>query len=109
MRIKRRYVLVYMSGVDNRDEFEKRLFATVNRLSPLFAIKANLRTIKELYMGTKDGILGVISVNNEYKYEAIFILSLIGKFYKSNLLTLKSSGSLKSIKLEETRHGTSTK
>lgn len=109
MRIKKRYFLVSISGIDTQEEFEKRIFNTINKLAPLLVIKANIRVIKDLSIKIGQNIMGVISVNNDYKYEAIFILSLISKFYKSNLLTLKSSGSLKSIKLEETRHGTSTK
>lgn len=109
MRVKRRYFLVSLSGVDSEEEFEKRIFSVLNKMSPLLSIRANVRVVKELTL-KKDGfVLGVISVNNVYKSEVLFILSLIGKFYKSNLLTLKSSGSLKRLKSEETRHGTNAK
>jgi RNase P/RNase MRP subunit POP5 len=109
MRVKRRYFLVSISGIDSEEEFEKRIFFVANKLSPLLAIKSNLRVIKDRGIKTPDGFLGVVSVNNVYKSEVVFILSLIGKFYKSNLLTLKSSGSLKKIKFEETRYGTNAK
>ena len=109
MRAKKRYLLIEISGVDSSEEFENRLRSTLNKMEPLISIKANVRIIKELFSHVSDGILGVISVENSYKNQVIFLLSLIGKFYKSNLLTLKSSGSLKKIKVEETRYGTNAK
>ncbi len=109
MRAKKRYLLIEISGVDSSEEFENRLRSTLNKMEPLISIKANVRIIKELFSRMPDGVLGVISVENSYKNQVIFLLSLIGKFYKSNVLTLKSSGSLKKIKVEETRYGTNAK
>ncbi len=109
MRTKKRYLLVEISGITSAEEFEKAVRSTLNNLEPLISIKANLRIIKDCFSSTPDSILGILSVDNSYKNQVIFLLSLIGKFYKSNLLTLKSSGSLKKIKLEETRYGTNAK
>lgn len=110
MRQKRRYILLLLSGVESENEFESMLFQTIIKLDPLLPVKGNFRVVKELTRETEDGFIGVISIANKYKYEVVFLLSLIGKFYKSNLLTLKSSGSLKKIKEEEnTRYGTNAK
>ncbi len=109
MRAKKRYLLIEISGIDSVEEFDKRIRSTLNNMEPLISIKANVRVIKDCFSSTTNGILGIVSVVNSYKNHVIFLLSLIGKFYKSNLLTLKSSGSLKKIKLEETRYGTNAK
>lgn len=107
MRQKRRYVLLLLSGVGDESEFESRLFQTIVKLDPLLPIKGNFRVVKGLTKPVEGGVMGVISVANSYKYDAVFLLSLVGKFYKSNVLTLKSSGSLKRLKKEEeTRNGT---
>jgi hypothetical protein len=107
MRPKKRYILLSMSDVDSEEEFESRLFQTIIKMDPLLPIKGNFRLIRNLNKKIGGGFLGVISIGNKYKYDAIFLLSLVGKFYKSNLLTLKSSGSLKNIKKEEdSRYGT---
>ncbi len=101
MRYKRRYLLIAISGIDSPEEFEKRIHFTLNKLDPFLGIDANVRIIKELTLKSKNDVIGVISVNNKYLNHAIFILSMMGRFFKSNLLTLISSGSLKRLKAEE--------
>ncbi|MCL5009565.1 MAG: hypothetical protein M1433_01095 [Candidatus Parvarchaeota archaeon] len=107
MRPKKRYILASLSGVDSEEEFEKMLFNTITKLDPLLPIKGNFRVIKGLTRKADGGMIGVISIANKYKYDVIFLLSLVGKFYKANLLTLKSSGNINKVKkVEETRNGT---
>ncbi len=106
MRIKKRYILVKINKVDSVDAFEKMIFSTLNKLEPFLATRSNIKVIKETCLKTQSDVVGVIKINNVYVNEVIFLLSLIGKFYKSNLLTLKSSGNLRKLKLEESRYGT---
>ncbi len=110
MHPKKRYILLFMDGVDTAEEFESRLFQTLIKLGPLLPIRGNFRVIKETTKRHENGFVGVVSVSNKYKYDVIFLLSLIGKFYKSNVLTLKSSGSLKKVKKErDSMYGTDAK
>lgn len=98
MRYKKRYFLVELEGVSNPDDFEKQLYSTLNKIEPFLAIRSNFRVIKDLTKIDGNKAIGVIAVNNEYKYRVIFSLSLISKFYKSNLLTIMNSGNIKKIK-----------
>ncbi len=101
MRYKKRYILLYISGLENGEDVEKLLYSTMNRVDPLLAIKSNFRVVKELTRSEGENATLVVSVNNESKDHAIFVLSLMSKFYKSNMLTIKISGSLKRLKEEE--------
>ncbi len=103
MRYKRRYVLLSLDNVGNGEDPEKMLFFTLNKMDPLLSIKSNFRVIKELTRSGGGKAVLVVSVNNEFKDHVIFVLSLIGKFYKSNMLTIKISGSLKKLKEEENK------
>jgi RNase P/RNase MRP subunit POP5 len=98
MRYKKRYFLVELEGVSNPEDFEKQLYSTLNKIEPFLAIRSNFRVIKDLTKTDGSTTIGVIAVNNEYKYHVIFSLSLISKFYKSNLLTIMNSGNIKKIK-----------
>ncbi len=98
MRYKKRYFLVELEGVSNSEDFEKQLYYTLNKIEPLLAIRSNFKVIKDLTKIEVNKAVGVIAVNNEYKYRVIFSLSLISKFYKSNLLTIMNSGNIKKIK-----------
>ena len=98
MRYKKRYFLVELEGVSNPEDFEKPLYSTLNKLEPFLAIRSNFRVMKDLTKTKDNRTVGVIAVNNEYKYRVIFFLSLISKFYKSNLLTIMNSGNIKKIK-----------
>ncbi len=98
MRYKKRYFLVELENVDNAEEFEQQLYSTINKIEPFLGIKSNFKIIKELTKIGENSTFGVIAVNNEYKFDVIFALSLISKFYKSNLLTITNSGNIKKIK-----------
>ncbi|MCL5420766.1 MAG: hypothetical protein M1284_03395 [Candidatus Parvarchaeota archaeon] len=98
MRYKKRYFLVELDGVDNADEFEKEMYSALNKMEPFLAIRSNFRIVKELTSPKDSRTRGVIAVNDEYKYRVVFFLSLISKFYKSNLLTIMNSGNIKKIK-----------
>ncbi len=74
------------------------MYSTLNNIEPFLAIRSNFRVIKGLTKFDGEKARGVIVVNNEYKYRVIFSLSLISKFYKSNLLTIMNSGNIKKIK-----------
>ena len=106
MRFKKRYILVFIEGMEDTGDFAKSIFSLLNRFDQFFGIKARVRVIPELTIKAKKGILGVISVDNEFKYHVVFLLSLFSKFYKANLLTIKNSGNLKRIKEEEKKYGT---
>jgi len=110
MREKRRYILLYVSGISEVERFANIIYETVNKMNKTLAIQANINVIKDLYRKENNGILGVISVSNKYKYDVIFILSMIGRFFPAtNLVTLRSSGSLKKIKGEMITYGASDK
>ena len=98
MRYKKRYFLVELYGVSNPEDFEKQLYSPLNKIEPFLAIRSNFRVIKGLTKTEDNKTIGIIAVNNEYKYRVIFSLSLISKFYKSNLLTIMNSGNIKKIK-----------
>ena len=98
MRYKKRYFLLELDGVSNPEDFEKQLYSTLNRIEPFLSIRSNFRVIRDLTKTDDYKTFGVIAVNNEYKYRVIFSLSLISKFYKSNLLTIMNSGNIKKIK-----------
>ncbi|EGD71845.1 MAG: hypothetical protein CSMARM4_0012 [Candidatus Parvarchaeum acidiphilum ARMAN-4_'5-way FS'] len=98
MRYKKRYFLLRIEGVSSQEDAEKQLYSTLNKLEPFLAIRSNFRVIKGLTKFDGNNALVVIAVNNEYKYKVIFSLSLISKFYKSNLLTIMNSGNIKKIK-----------
>ncbi|MCL4398377.1 MAG: Rpp14/Pop5 family protein [Candidatus Parvarchaeota archaeon] len=98
MRYKKRYFLVEIDGISSQEDFEKQLYSTLNRMEPFLAIRSNFRVIKDMTKFDGSRAIGVIAVNNEYKYRVIFSLSLISKFYKSNLLTIMNSGNIKKIK-----------
>ncbi len=98
MRYKKRYFLVEIEGVSNQEDFEKQMYSTLNKIEPFLGIRSNFKVIKDLTKTKDDKTIGIIAVNNEYKYRVIFSLSLISKFYKSNLLTIMNSGNIKKIK-----------
>ncbi len=106
MRFKKRYVLVFVDGFDDVDGFSKAVFSVLDRFDQFLAIRARVKVIPELTVKTKNGLLGVISVSNEQVQHVIFLLSMFSKFYKANLLTIRNSGNLKRIKLEEKTYGT---
>ena len=106
MRFKKRYVLVFVDGFNDVDGFSKAVFSILDRFDYFLAIRAGVKVIPELTVKTKNGLLGVISVSNEQVQHVIFLLSMFSKFYKANLLTIRNSGNLKRIKLEEKTYGT---
>ncbi len=97
MRYKKRYFLLVLEGDIKLEEAEKMLFSTINKVEPFLAIRSNMRIIKERTKIKDEKVYMIISANNEYKHKVIFALSLISKFYKANLLTIKNSGNIKKI------------
>ena len=84
-----------------------KLFETVNKLDKTLSIRSNFKLIKDIFINKGGDTLSVISVNNKYKYDVIFILSLISRFFPAiNLVTFKNSGSLKKIKEWIKQYGT---
>ena len=98
MRYKKRYFLIRTVGEKDQENPERLLYSVINKMEPFLAIRSNFRVIKELTKQKGDEVFFVVAVNNEYKYKVIFILSLISKFYKVNLLTICNSGNIKKIK-----------
>ena len=105
MRYKRRYVLVKIIGITSAEEASKAVYSTMNRLYPLLGIKSNFRVLNELAVKLDGEIMTVVSVSNKYINDAIFILSLMRRFYNANLITVITSGSLRRIKSEEKKYG----
>ncbi len=97
MRYKKRYFLIELNG-EFDDSVDKIIFNTVNKIEPFLAIRSNLRVINDGIKKYKNKTYFIIAVNNDFKYRVIFALSLISKFYKANLLTIKNSGNIKKIK-----------
>ena len=100
MKYKKRYFLLLLKGI-KKEGTKDVIFGTINRMEPLLSIRANVRIHENLTKEIGGDTLCVISVKNEWKEEVIFLLSLIGKFYKSNMLTLRNSGNIKKIISEE--------
>lgn len=107
MHEKRRYILFFVNSIIDADGLEKMIYEAVNKLDKTLSIRSNLRLIKDLFIQRGNEVLSVMSVNNKYKYDVIFILSLISRFFPAiNLVTLKNSGSLKKIKRYMKQYGT---
>ncbi|MCW1294160.1 MAG: hypothetical protein OH316_00975 [Candidatus Parvarchaeota archaeon] len=109
IRYKKRYILAKIPALDSVERLRELVYSTVNRFEPTLGIRSNLKVIDDVYLRDDDGLLGVIRVNNRYKYQVIFTLSLMERVFPFNLITLSNSGSLKKLKGRLKEYGTIAK
>ncbi len=109
MRYKRRYIILRITGVSSQDEFSNSVYSTINKFYPLLVIRANVKIIKDVYSISDDAYTGIISVNNRYKYDVIFTLSLMKRVFSRDVLTLGISGTLKRTKKRLNTYGSDAK
>ena len=109
MRPKKRYFLVKVTNINNIEDFSKIIYNTLNKYDKFINIKANFRIVKDIYKINNNDIIGVIRIDNKYKYEVVCYLSLMIRESRSSFITLKNSGSIKKIKMEVKNYGSDAK